>query len=189
MSQFLAELKQTRISFIGCSQITGQPKIHYISTPVLPALVDRAGNVVLTVVVSSVVVPRGVVTTFVVVTFTLLGKVCGWSLAGIPVDNSITEIKQSMTPNVSVQGLTAHYFLSQNYHLGSAPSLVKSNIFLFKSYLSHSPECLHPGLWNWFRSFRLLPEECPSHHPEMTLRATDKSWAPWAPETKLQAAK
>ena len=55
---------------------------------------DSAGEVVLTVVVSSMVVARGEVTRVVVVTFTLVGAVCGWSLAGAPVVVSGRQIRQ-----------------------------------------------------------------------------------------------
>jgi len=61
--------------------------------------VDLAGSVVLTVVVSSVVVPRGEVTIFVVVTFTLVGTVCGSSLAGAPVD--ISKIQKEICNTIS----------------------------------------------------------------------------------------
>ena len=55
---------------------------------------DSAGEVVLTVVVSSMVVARGEVTRVVVVTFTLVGAVCGWSLAGAPVVVSGRQTRQ-----------------------------------------------------------------------------------------------
>ena len=63
---------------------------------------DSAGEVVLTVVVSSMVVARGEVTRVVVVTFTLVGAVCGWSLAGAPVVVSGRQTRQTKkTPQSS----------------------------------------------------------------------------------------
>ena len=63
---------------------------------------DSAGEVVLTVVVSSMVVARGEVTRVVVVTFTLVGAVCGWSLAGAPVVVSGRQTRQKKkTPQSS----------------------------------------------------------------------------------------
>ena len=61
---------------------------------VSPAVVGSAADVVFTVVVSSVVVPSADVTTLLVVTFTLLGTVCGWSLAGPRVDTSTIHTQQ-----------------------------------------------------------------------------------------------
>ena len=60
---------------------------------------DSAGEVVLTVVVSSMVVARGEVTRVVVVTFTLVGAVCGWSLAGAPVVVSGRQTRQKRKKN------------------------------------------------------------------------------------------
>ena len=57
-------------------------------------MVAFGGDVVLTVVVSSVVIPTGEVTTFTVVTLTLLGKVVFiWSLTGplVVVETSVKE--------------------------------------------------------------------------------------------------
>ena len=62
---------------------------------------DSAGEVVLTVVVSSMVVARGEVTRVVVVTFTLVGAVCGWSLAGAPVVVSGRQTRQKKKPQSS----------------------------------------------------------------------------------------
>ena len=59
---------------------------------------DFTGDVVLTVVVSSVVVPTGEVTTFVVMTLTLVGRVPGWSLAGAAVESSAVR-RESMPAN------------------------------------------------------------------------------------------
>ncbi len=59
-----------------------------------PPVVTFGGDVVLTVVVSSVVIPTGEVTTFTVVTLTLLGKVVLiWSLTGllVVVETSVQE--------------------------------------------------------------------------------------------------
>ena len=56
-------------------------------------MVAFGGDVVLTVVVSSVVMPTGEVTTFTVVTLTLLGKVVFiWSLTG-PLDVVETSVQ------------------------------------------------------------------------------------------------
>ena len=56
-------------------------------------MVAFGGDVVLTVVVSSVVIPTGEVTTFTVVTLTLLGKVVFiWSLTG-PLDVVETSVQ------------------------------------------------------------------------------------------------
>ena len=60
-----------------------------------PGVVDLTGDVVLTVVVSSVVVPTGEVTTFVVMTLTLVGRVPGWSLTGAAVESS--EVRREST--------------------------------------------------------------------------------------------
>lgn len=62
-------------------------------TKPLPSVVAFGGDVVLTVVVSSVVIPTGEVTTFTVVTLTLLGKVVFiWSLTG-PLDVVETSVQ------------------------------------------------------------------------------------------------
>ena len=98
-------------SLIKITQASSEVKLQIVRTQVLPAVVDLAGSVVLTVVVSSVVVPRGEVAIFVVVTFTLVGTVCGSSLAGAPVDISkMQKEKYNTTPkSISIFCLALSY--------------------------------------------------------------------------------